>query len=210
MATAGYPSYAVPTSGAVAGGGFPAGAMAAGAMIPGFGQLVLPLLATFGPALFSKLFNRGQDPNNQIRQLLKPETLAKMTQQFYQQGLQSPAFSQAQGAIATGANQASNQVASSLAARGLGTTGTGAVLSGLTPSLVGSQKSQLYSTIHGQAQQQAQQNIRDQIAALTNQQPSQSQQLFGAGLEAFGPFLNSFLKSRYPNAFGNLTTPGQN
>jgi hypothetical protein len=206
MAGPSYPSYAVPTSGVTAGGG--GAAMAAGAMIPGLGQLIMPLLAAFGPALFSKLFNKGQDPNNQIRQLLKPETLAKLQAQFYQQGLQSPAFSQAQGSIATGANQASNQVAASLAARGLGTTGTGAVLSGLTPSLVGSQKSQLYTQVGNQATQQARQSIQDQIAALQNQQPSQSQSLLGNGLEAFGPYLQSFMQARYPNAFNNMTTPG--
>lgn len=184
-------------------------AMAGAAAIPGLNALIMPLLAAFGPALFSKLFNKGQDPNEQIRRLLKPETLAKLQGQFYQQALQSPAFSQAQGSIATGANQASNNIGSSLAARGLGTTGTGAVLSGLTPSLVGSQKSQLYTGLNQQAGQQAQQSIQAQIAALQGQQPSQAQQMLGVGLESFGPYFASFLKARHPNAFGNLTTPGQ-
>jgi len=207
-------SYNAYNQGAVAapgyGGGGAGAAAMAGMAIPGLNALIMPLLAAFGPSLLSKLFNKGQDPNNQIRQLLKPETLAKMTEQFYKQGLQSPAFSQAQSSIATGANQASNQIGASLAARGLGTTGTGAVLSGLTPSLVGSQKSQLYTGIHGQAQQQAQQNIMQQIQALQNQQPGQAQQLLGSGLEAFGPYLQSWLKARNPGAFGNLTTPGSN
>lgn len=185
----------------MAAAGYAPAAMAAGAAIPGLNALLLPLLASFGPALFSKLFNRGQDPSQQIRELLKPENIAKLQGQFYQQGLQSPAFAKAQSSIATGANQASNQIGASLAARGLGTTGTGAVLSGLTPSLVGSQKADLYAGVGEAANRMTMQNIQDRISALQNQKPSQSAQFLGGGLEAFGPFLQAYLKGKFPGSY---------
>lgn len=182
--------------------------MAAGAAVPGLNALILPLLAAFGPAIFSKLFNKGQDTQKQIEELLKPETLAKLREEFYRQALQSPAYSQAQGTIAAGANQTANNVAASLAARGVGTTGSGAILSGLTPSLVGSQTAKLRTDAYGVANESALANLKERLAALTNKQPSQSQQMLGAGLESFGPYLTQFLKARYPGTFGNLTVPG--
>ena len=131
----------------------------------------------------------------QVRQLTSPQNVGNLTNQFYQQGLSSPAYAQAQGAIAAGANQASNQVAQNLGARGIGTSGTAAVLSGLTPSLVGSQQAGLRSAAYQGAQGQAQKSIQDQITALTQQAPaSQGQQLFAGGLDAFAPMLQEYLK----------------
>jgi hypothetical protein len=165
-------------------------------------SLLLPLLMHFGPAVFAKLF--GTDPNQKLRReimaLLTPESMARLTEQFYRQNLQSPAYSQAQQTIATGANQTANDVAQNLAARGIGTSGTGAVLSGLTPSLVGSQLAGVRVAAHNQAAGAAQENIGRQISALTGTQgPSQSQQLFAGGLESFQPYLQAYLRTRFPN-----------
>lgn len=172
-------------------------------------QMLMALLTSFGPAALSKLF--GNDPQaklrKQIMQLLSPQNAAKLTNQFYQQGISSPAFSQGQQAIAAGANQASNSLAGNLGARGIGTTGTGAVLSSLTPSLVGSQQAGLRSGFYNQAQEQAQNSIQQQIAALTGTSgPSETQKYLAGGLDAFSPFLQSWLKQRFGGTQGY--TPG--
>lgn len=93
-------------------------------------------------------------------------------------------------------------MAQSLAARGIGTTGTGAILSGLTPSLVGSQQAGLRTSAYQGAQSQAQNAIQKQLEALqgtsvnpqTGQMiPSQGQQYFAGGLDAFLPYLTGLL-----------------
>ncbi len=182
---------AATTAGTAAAGGF------------AFPPLLLAALLSFAPSLIGKLFgNPQQRLRHQIGQLTDPGYLAKLTGQNYQQALGSPAYQGALGTIAQGANQASNNVAASLAARGIGTTGTGAILSGLTPSLVGSQQAGLRTQAYGSAQSQAQSQIQAQINALLGTQgPSPSQQLFGGGLEAFGPFLQAWLKAKYPSTF---------
>jgi hypothetical protein len=173
--------------------------------------LLLSALLSFGPSIVSKLFG-GQDPKEKLRdeimRLLDPKNQAALTGQFYQGNIGSPGYSQALGTIAAGANQTSNRVASSLAERGIGTTGTGAVLSGLTPSLVGSQTASLRTSAHDAALKQTEDFLRQRIAALTGTQgPSQNQQLFGAGLEAFGPYLQAYLKMKFPSLqFPTATT----
>jgi hypothetical protein len=156
---------------------------------------LLAALLSFAPGLISSLFGSPQAKlRNQVKKLTSAQNVGATTNKFYQNAISSPAYSQAQGAIAAGANQAGNNVASSLAARGIGTSGTGAVLSGLTPSLVGSQTAGLRSSAYQGAQNQAQNSIEQQIAALTGTQgPSQSSQLFGVGLEAFLPYLQAML-----------------
>lgn len=166
--------------------------------------LLLSALFSFAPGLFAHLF--GGDPQaklrHQINALLAPGNVTKLTNQFYQQALGSPAYSQAQGTIAAGANQTANQVAANLGARGIGTTGTGAVLSGLTPSLVGSQQAGLRTTAYNAAGSQAHSTIEQQIAALMGTSgPSQGQQLFAGGLESFGPMLTAWLRAKYPGSF---------
>ena len=150
---------------------------------------------SFAPALFSKLF--GGDPQKKLRkkvgQLTGAENIGRTTDKFFQQAISSPAYSQAQGTIAAGANQAGGQLASQLGARGIGTSGTGAVLSSLIPSLVGSQQAGLRTSAYQGAQGQAQNAIQAQLDALTGSQgPSQTQQLFGVGLESLIPMLQKY------------------
>ena len=164
--------------------------------------LLVGFLSSLAPGLLSKLFG-GKDPREKLRaeiaRLTSPANVGNVTNQFYQQALGSPAYSQAQGEIASGANQTSNQVASSLAQRGLGTTGTGAILSSLTPSLVGSQQAGLRTTAYQGAQGQAQTSIQALLNALLGTQgPSRTSQLFAGGISALGPLLESYIRSRYP------------
>lgn len=166
---------------------------------------------SFGPGFLSGIF--GGDPQKELRkkmmQLMSPQNQAKLTNQFYQQNLGSPAYSQGLSTIAAGANQAGNQVAANLGARGIGTTGTGAILSSLVPSLVGSQQAQLRTGAYNSAQGQAMQTLQQQLAALTGTAgPSQTRQLFGAGLDAFGPMFNSWLMAKYPGAFAQPKPTG--
>lgn len=178
-----------------------------GAGAAAFPPMLIPLLMSFAPALLNKLF--GRDPQKELRkkvaQLTSAGNLGRVTNEFYQQNLASPAFSQAQGQIAAGANQTANQVAANLGARGIGTSGTGAILSSLTPSLVGSQQAGLRTSAFGQAQSAAQEQIQRQLQALYGTQgPSQTQQFFAGGLQSIAPYLQAFLKSRYPSQFGAM------
>jgi len=172
-----------------------AGAAGLGAMaIPGIGALLGPLIASFGPGLLSGLFG---DPKKKLRKQLSvlnsPNYLGNLTNQFYQQGLGSPMFSQAQGQIAGGANATQGNLMQALGARGLGTSGTGAILSSLLPSLVGSQQAGLRSSVYQGAQGQAQNAQQQSIANLLGTQgPSQQQTGLAQGFEAFLPFLQKY------------------
>ena len=101
-----------------------------------------PILSSLAPGLLSKLF--GGDPQEKLRaeiaRLTSPQNVAGQTNAFYQQALGSPAYGQAQGAIAAGANQSGTDLASALGARGIGTSGSAAILSSLLPSLVGARR----------------------------------------------------------------------
>lgn len=161
--------------------------------------LLLSALLSFAPGFLSRLF--GGDSNarlrREVKRLTNPLNVGRVTNQFYQQSLGSPAYQQALGTIAAGANAASSNLAGALGARGLGTTGTGAVLSSLTPSLIGSQRAGLTSAAYQGAQSQAQQSIEAQLRALMGTQgPSYSGQLYGAGLSAFAPMLQAWLQSQ--------------
>jgi hypothetical protein len=194
--------------------------LGAGALTGGVGwtPMLLKSLFAMAPGLLSKLF--GGDPakeqdkkmqqlREQIMQLLSPQHGAALVNQLYQQNLQSPGYSQAQGSIASGANATQGNLNAALGARGLGTTGTGAVLSGLMPSIVGQQKAGLQTSAYQSAQQQAQQQIQQQIEALQGTTrgygqaagPSQSSQYFATGINSLTPVLNQWLQSKYPSLF---------
>lgn len=169
--------------------------------------LLLSALLSFAPGLLSHLFG---DPQKKLREqvatLTGPTNQSLMTNKFFQQAQGSPAYSQAQGQIAAGANATQGLLQSSLGARGLGTSGTGAILSSLMPSLVGSQQSGLNTSLYQGAQGQAQNAIQSQLQALLGTQgPSQSQQLFAGGLESFMPFLQAYFKSK--GLLGGGTAP---
>lgn len=173
-----------------------------------FGPLALPGLLSFGPALFSHLFH-GQSPEQkaqaQMLRLLTPQNFAKTQGQFFQQNLASPAYAMGQRAIGQGANAASNQVQANLGARGVGTSGSGALLASLTPSLIGNQMGQLQNSLWQQAGTQTQNSLENQLKAILGTMgPSQSSQLAGAGLAGFGPYLQAFMGHQYPGIFGNM------
>lgn len=166
--------------------------------------LLLQGLLSMGPALLSRLFG---DPQAELRKKVGKLTSAKNvsaeTEAFLKQILSSPAFSQAQGSIATGANVAQGRLASELGARGIGTSGSAAVMSSLIPSVVGGQQATLRTGAYQSAQERAMEKIRSDIATLTGTQgPSRTGQLFAGGLEALGPILQKLLMSRTGNGGG--------
>ena len=164
--------------------------------------LLISALLSFAPGLLSKLFG-GKSPQQQamdkIRALYDPAYRAQLQGQFYQQNLSSPAYSQAQGTIAAGANQSAGQLASALGQTGLTPSGTGAIMSSMIPSMVGHNLAGLRTTAYNSAGSAADTSIEGMVRALMGTQgPSQSSQLFAGGLDAFGPVLTAWLKSKYP------------
>ena len=174
----------------------------------GISPLIMAALTSFGPALLSKLFGgktSAQKEREQMQQklayLYSPAYRQMLQSQYYQQNLASPAYSQAQGTIAAGGNQAAGQLASQIGQTGLRSSGTGAIMSSVVPSMMGHQLSGLRTTAYNAAGGAADQSIEGQVRALMGTPsggPSQGQQLLGAGMDAFGPLLTSWLKNKYP------------
>ena len=159
--------------------------------------LLLPLLSSLAPGLLSKLFG-GKDPNQQYRQnvqnLLAPQNLARLTQGYYSQALGSPQYALGQRQIAAGTNATQNALAGNAAMSGVSNSGAGNLAQSIGPSLAGNQMAQLQAGMYGQAQNQAQNNIQQQIGALGGQMPvSQNMSLCGGGLAALGPLLQQLL-----------------
>lgn len=167
------------------------------AFMPFLGKAAL----AFAPSLLGGLFG-GKDPGKQYRTrvnaLLAPQNMGRLTQQYYQQTLGSPAYALGQRQAAQGANLTGNQFAQRAAMSGLGNTGIGAIMSSLTPSISGNLLSQLQAGAYQQAQGQAQNTIQQQIAALQGQMPAtRNEGLFSAGLGAFGPLLQQYLQQLF-------------
>jgi hypothetical protein len=160
-------------------------------------------LLSFLPSLLTALGGNPQVKlRRQLNKLSSPQYLANLTNQYYQQQLASPAYSQAQGTIAAGANATQGNVASSLGQMGVSNSGLGAILSSLTPSLVGSQQAGLRTSAYQGAQGQAQQRVQDLINNLLGTQGnSPARNLAGQGVEAFMPFIQQYLQKQYPQSF---------
>ena len=159
--------------------------------------VTLSLLMSFGPALLSKLFagkSSGEQAMDKIRALYDPAYRAKLQAQYYQQNLSSPAYSQAQGTIAAGANQSASQIASNLGQTGLTPSGTGAIMSSMIPSMVGHNLAGLRTTAYNAGGTAADQSIEGMVRSiLATQGPSQTSQMAGAGILAFSQFLSQYL-----------------
>lgn len=170
----------------------------------GLGGLLMGGLGSLLPSLLGGMF--GGDPNrkyqHQVQNILSPQNMGRLTQQFYQQGLGSPAFSQAQRQVAAGSNQAGSQLAGQLGQSGVNQSGTGAVLSSMVPSMTGNAMAGLQTGLWNSAQGQAQNSIQQMLQQLQglNQNPanpSMGQQLGAGGMAAFAPFLRMFLQQHF-------------
>lgn len=165
-------------------------------------SLILPGAMSAIPGLIGLLMGNPQDQlRRRINRLLASQS--SLTSRFYQENIGSPAYSQALGSIAAGANVAGGNLAQALAARGIGTSGSAAVLSSLIPSVVGGQQAGLRTSAFQSAQERAMAQIQQQIAMLMGTQgPSPAQMGFAGGLQAFAPFLQQYLAGKYPGIFG--------
>jgi hypothetical protein len=159
-------------------------------------------LAFFLPTLFGGLFGKNdpaKERERKLMEILSPGHANQLTSNFYNQFLNSPAFSQGQAGIAAGTNAFTNNLNRSLGARGLTTSGIGSI----APSLARSSASHSLGALQTQgfqsAQEQAMNLLRSQAGALggTAMPTNYGNQLFGAGLDAFGPFFSDWLRKTY-------------
>jgi hypothetical protein len=104
---------------------------------------------------FSKTFGRMQ-------QTINPELLNRYATQFYRSGVSSPAFSQARMATLSGAAAGQRGVMSSLAQRGLNTSGIGA-LSNVGSAAGGLNLSRLYADLWNRSMGQAGDLVNTQL-----------------------------------------------
>ena len=91
-----------------------------------------------------------------------------------------------------------------MAESGIGSSGTGAVLSSLTPSLVGSQVASLRTNAYNLADSQARSDIASQLGVLKDlgpEGPSRTQNAMAEGIHGFAPYLNTYLQTKYPTYF---------
>lgn len=185
------------------GGGLGAGTAAMlGAGPVGWTPLMFSALSSFLPGLLSRLFG-GQTSQEkalaEIRRLYNPAYRARLQSQYYQQNLASPAYSQAQGTIAAGANQMASQLAQRTGLTGLSPSGTGAILGSMVPSVVGGNLAGLRTTAWNAGGSAADQSIEGMVRALLQGTgPSQSQQLLAGGMQSFAPMLEAWLRAKYP------------
>jgi hypothetical protein len=164
-----------------------------GFMLPFLGQAG----ASFLPMLLGHLF--GGDPNkayrNNVNNILAPQNMSRLTQGYYQSMLGSPAYSLAQRQIGAGTNATMGNLARNAGMSGLSNSGVGNLGASIGPSLAGNAMAGLTSNMWNQAQQQAQNNVQQQLWALTGQMPpSQGQQYGALGIAQLGPLLQQLFQ----------------
>jgi len=147
--------------------------------------LMLALMNIGGGAfggLLGQLFGGGQQRyRQQMMQAASPQHLLALHNMLYNQFLGSPAYTQAAGGAFQRGNALQNNLASSLAARGLGTSGIGSIAGPLAQSSAAGQLGQLRTGAYGAAGQQAGMLQRNELAGLQGAGPPQQNQ-FAAGL----------------------------
>jgi hypothetical protein len=180
--------------------------------------IIPQLLMAFGPAIVAKMFGwktaaekeaerlakEKTSAMDQIRALYDPAFRARLQAQYYQQNLSSPAYAEAQGKIAQGANQSAAQIASSLGQTGLTSSGAGAIMSGMVPSMVGRSLAGLGTAAYNAGGTAADASIEGQAAAImralgtqgASAGPSMPAQMAGAGLTDFSKYLGDWLTKR--------------
>jgi len=150
--------------------------------------------AAFGPALFGGLFG-ANDPNAKARQqyldLLSPSRIAGLTNTFYNQNINSPAFSVAGRAANAGAMNLTNNLNRNFAQRGIFHSGVGSIAPALAQSSLGNQMANLYSGAWQNASQQGMGLAERQAQGIAGMPtaPNYSANLFAGGLNSFLPFL---------------------
>ena len=154
------------------------------------------LLISLGPAAFSGLFSSPQqDLQRQVQGTLSPEHIQNLANIMEKNLTNSAGFSGAQTDIARGVSSLTNRLNRSLAARGLDTSGVGAVASSLAGSAGGFALGNLRSSAAEAALRSAQTLAQGQANALLQGGaiPNPRNQLLGSGFRALIPYLLSTL-----------------
>lgn len=154
----------------------------------------LAIAASLGGAFFK------DDPAKRLlglsSQYASPEALFHLTNQLYSNWMASPAFSGAQGSLFRGASAAQGSLRTSLANRGLSTSGIGDLSRAVGQSLPGIGMANLQSQGWSQSIEQAMNLIKLRLGGAGGL-PAGSNigaNLYGAGLNALG----MALKTRNP------------
>jgi hypothetical protein len=135
---------------------------------------------------------------DQAQRMFSPGAINRGAGEYYRNFLGSPAFAQAQRSTLQGGNRLALNTASSLGARGMDTTGIGAVSGSLANSATSFKMGDLYSNAWNSALENAFRGAQGMTgAAATLPQPKWgAPQMYGAGLDALVKML---LMSRMQN-----------
>lgn len=109
-----------------------------------------------------------------LRQYTSPDALSQNADAFYNQWLQSPSYSMAQRNIMAGQRGIESSAAQSLAARGLNTSGIGAITGAVGSNVGGFQMGQLQSAGREAAMRQAMEAAQMMIGGARGLQPPQN------------------------------------
>ena len=153
---------------------------------------------SFLPALFGGAARRS-DPllgaRSAVMRELSPDALGSVTNSLFSQWQNSPAYWQAWKS-AVGASQGlQNQVGHSLAARGIGTSGIGAVAPALAGSSLGFNLGNISAAGYQMAAQNAArlQQARAEALLSGGQVPNYTNNLLAGGINSFMPLLAYYL-----------------
>ena len=176
-------------------GGLSAGAMAG---LSALGPWA-PILFGLAGSLWSgyQADKARQRYQERVKQLLSAGNISKETAALLEGIMGGQGYQSGLAQVAAGANASQAQIANALASRGLGTSGIGAVMSGLTPAMVGQMQMQLATKAQDAARQQALENIKAQIGTLSGE-PSGRQVGAQNALNAIGLSLEQWAKGKYP------------
>ena len=175
-----------------------AGGMAGlGTLLAGLGPWA-PILFGFGGSLLQGYMadqarKRFQE---RVKQLMSAGNISKETAAFLTNMIGGAGYQGALGRIAAGANATQSSIANTLASRGLGTSGIGAVMSGLTPSIVGKMQSDLYTKAEAESRQAAMEKIKQEIATLSGN-PNGLETALAGGIGVLGRGLEQWAANKY-------------
>lgn len=129
------------------------------------------------------------DPTRRLMGQLSPANTLNSANQFYQGFLQSPAYWAAQSGILANSNALQSRLSTSLGARGLGTSGVGAIAQPLAQSVGGFQMSNLNADFWRQALMAAQQRQQLMLGLpQTNWNAQLASSLLGAAGAGLGAY----------------------
>lgn len=151
--------------------------------------VALLLASTLGGAFIKD--NSADDAIKRAQQLFSPGAINRSTGEFYRNFIGSPAFADAQRGVLRGSNRLAANVSASLGARGLDSTGVGAISSGLANSAGSFKMGSLYSDAWSQAMESAFRSASG-VAGAAGSMPQPrfgTPEVFGAGLDALTKYV---------------------